>query len=83
MYFIQTTGSSQTIHCNKFYRLVVNFQSSRCDCLKLFDLLVGLEVEDDQEQEGAQDLDEEVHPEDVDADVVRVLPQPRNFRIQA
>ena len=60
-----------------FYRLEVNLESSRCDGLKLFDLLVGLEVQDDQEQEWAKDLDEQVHPEDVDPDVVRVLPQPR------
>ena len=60
-----------------FYRLEVNLESSRCDGLKLFDLLVGLEVQDDQEQEWAQDLDKQVHPEDVDPDVVRVLPQPR------
>ena len=60
-----------------FYRLEVNLESSRCDGLKLFDLLVGLEVQDDQEQEWAQDLDKQVHPEDVDPDVVRVLPQPK------
>ena len=75
--FSQLPGKVKLELIKIFYRLEVNLESSRCDGLKLFDLLVGLEVQDDQEQEWAKDLDEQVHPEDVDPDVVRVLPQPR------
>ena len=35
--------------------------------LKVLDLVVGAHVEDDEEDEGPDDLEEQVHPEDVDA----------------
>ena len=37
--------------------------------LKVLDLVVGAHVEHDEEDEGSDDVEEQVHPEDVDADV--------------
>ena len=43
--------------------------------LEVLDPLVDPEVHDDQDHEGTEDVEEEVHPEDVDSNVVRVRPQ--------
>ena len=45
--------------------------------LKVLDLVVGAHVEHDEEDEGSDDVEEQVHPEDVDADVPLVEAQLR------
>ena len=45
--------------------------------LKVLDLVVGAHVEHDEEDEGADDLGEQVHPQDVDADIPLVDAQLR------
>jgi hypothetical protein len=54
----------------------VNFECSRCDGFELLDLHVDLEVEEDEEKEGTEDVEEQVHPQDVDPDVVGIDPKP-------
>jgi hypothetical protein len=54
----------------------VNFECSWCDCFELLDLHVDLKVEEDEEKERTEDVEEQVHPQDVDSDVVGIDPKP-------
>ena len=54
----------------------MSYRSKVGNHLKVLDPLIDPQVHDDQDYEGSHDVEEEVHPEDVDPDVVRVGPQP-------
>ncbi len=47
--------------------------------LKVFDSLINLKVHEHEKKKWKQDVEEEIHPEDVDPDVLRIRSQPSRF----